>query len=845
VAKRAKDMPRETEMKRKSSKKLKITLIVAIPLVIAAILFLWKGIGLFGAGASSVELTNFHADIFDVEVGTQQKVTFSVNANFKGKHKNVDGIEVLDGQEVPIANMHDDGKDGDILAGDGIYIAATMIERPERANVTYWAQYHDEKSSTFEICFFSPITGKEFTSFMELSNSIEAAKDYNSAKTLIVSQKDVTEYIADDEAKTILYKTIYGPSGSWHEELSSNFKGTQSHAISLDLGLDYSAVESVVEINEYKLSLANSKIQVLRPFRNSDFKYDDFKQAGQVIASASNGKLTVHDDEKASLDSFKQWDDFDIVLIDSHGTFLGGDPYILTGQHFTMKSFSSFLELSSDLLSGRVVFNATKGVAQIGATFFRKYYPQNAIRADLIFLGTCQSMHNDRLAATLTYLGAKVVLGYTDNVMTNYCNATLFETLINRMILSSENVEEGINAAKKNYGNVDPGNQECAFKLFGDNQYSFNSVANYEPSASPIINLQYLGRAIGEVKKLDSSIARYDYVAANINADVFYDPLRYPDPYNMRVLYSNKEKGYSYSVDFEIRHNSSTSASDKDTIVTVEGSVGSLMPSETSAIRTRDFLARLGVKDIYVLDHPFQEDQMTELTFNYKGKYHIEITDSHGKMDLDIISPDYMMRVSLIGSGTIGTADVKMLPFEEQILTDKTWPYKEVLEQFASEPAEDKNGRIRAFALKDIDGNGIQELIVDKFYGYGYGEFGLTQLYTIVDGKPVKLFDEDFHYGDEYLFFKGGVIRYHMHISSNEYYRYYRISTSGASLSASELLDSQRVYEGDSDYGVVSRRYYYGDGRINKSEFEDIMNGYEGKGEIKIDIWRATFGSFL
>ena len=63
---------------------------------------------------------------------------------------------------------------------------------------------------------------------------------------------------------------------------------------------------------------SNSNV-VLRPFRNTEFEYDDFKRAGDLVAKALNGEATVVDDENVTLDIMKSLSSYGTVLIDSHG----------------------------------------------------------------------------------------------------------------------------------------------------------------------------------------------------------------------------------------------------------------------------------------------------------------------------------------------------------------------------------------------------------------------------------------------------------------------------------------------------------------------------------------------
>ena len=65
-------------------------------------------------------------------------------------------------------------------------------------------------------------------------------------------------------------------------------------------------------------------------------------------------------------------------------------------------------------------------------------------------------MYDDSIANALINKGAEAVVGFTNIVSTTYCNQTLFETVINSMVLSADNISNDVREAKRIYGDRDP-----------------------------------------------------------------------------------------------------------------------------------------------------------------------------------------------------------------------------------------------------------------------------------------------------------------------------------------------------------------------------------------------------
>lgn len=418
------------------------------------------------ANVSSNRLLNFKGNVFDIEVGDSQNVRFTVESGFD---QNVASINLCTENTV-LGEMTDDGKNGDYIANDGIYTCTVDLLQENRCGVDYYAAYNNEKSNEFTISFYDQITEDEYEGFLELSNSVDDCSDYNSAYKIISSSNDVVSFDADESAQTISYETNFGITGLWETRLSDDYKGTRlmPSEVSVPEDSDYSdTIEEIDEMNIGSLSSKKSTL-VIRPFRNDGFEYDDFLYAGAALSKAANGTLNVCDNSEADLDTFKSFDDYGTVLVDSHGSKNFKKTYILTGERF---GFDNMLPYIPDLVCGRISICA--GTYSVTSKFFDKYYSTNSLDDTTIFLGSCYSAYNDSFGTSLTQKGSPLVLGYSDAVYVSYCNKTLKSFMIDNLLLKGEEASVAFSNTVSECGKSD-GNAEFVMYKSGKEVRLYN-----------------------------------------------------------------------------------------------------------------------------------------------------------------------------------------------------------------------------------------------------------------------------------------------------------------------------------------------------------------------------------
>lgn len=409
-------------------------------------------------------------DTFDISVGKKKAVTFT--ATIKKGETHTDKVELITNEKNVVSEMVDDGTSGDVVANDNIYTAVVDLFSKTRENKEYYALSGQHISNSVVICFYSELTKDELSNFSKVEDSISDIKDFKAAVDYIKSSKEIADYNIDTDSKTITYNTIYGISGIW-EERKDGFKGTGELALSQDQGNDYDAVFSQIPLMKKTAVLKKKQIAVFRPFRNSEFQYDDFLSVGNILGNATEAKVDVFDDENANLNSMKSWGKYGIVLFDSHGSWANETPYIVTGEDFDEFRFNwdllYYIEhagYSADFLSGRIIVINNR--ICVRDTFFDKYYNNEELSNTVVFLGICHGLHNDDLANSMFRKNVVAVLGYTDTVSVDYCNNTLFESMVNSWLLSYSNLGDSAKEACRIYGQSDPENGLCRFEFRGN-----------------------------------------------------------------------------------------------------------------------------------------------------------------------------------------------------------------------------------------------------------------------------------------------------------------------------------------------------------------------------------------
>lgn len=409
-------------------------------------------------------LTDFKADTFDIYLNEEKTVTFTCKVN-SNKSIGEEDIAVYNKDSQFIVYMNDNGINGDMVANDGIYSAQATLSSTNFELIGYYATAFNCKSNIFEINFYRDLTSEEMSLFNNLHTTI-ADLSFLEACKYVEKSEEIDTYFIDEAHQTITYTTKYHITGIWEKEKEGSFKGSGKLSIPTTDGRDYEKAKQLIDKYYFSSKLKKKNIMVLRPFRSTEFLYDDFKYSGELLSSALNSSLVIADNGNVTISSMKMLNNYGIVLIDSHGTLVKGKaPHIVIGEKYQKNQ-----SYSADYSSGRICVTGKKNLT-IGSQFIEKYYQNKSLMNTFLFLGTCYSGYLNDIPSSLSSSGAEIVIGFTDSVSVDYCNNALFEIITNSMVLSKDTLENGVQLTKSYYGDYDPNNSNCEITMQGNISY--------------------------------------------------------------------------------------------------------------------------------------------------------------------------------------------------------------------------------------------------------------------------------------------------------------------------------------------------------------------------------------
>lgn len=436
-----------------------------------------------------VEIYSFNTDTYDIPVGTTKKVKFTAEI-FINTDLEENDVSVVSDTGTVLGYMNDNGSNGDTVANDGIYTLVAEMHSETRKSLIYQVKAKNVVSNSIEIFFYTDITAEDYSTCKTTISKVSELNDVERIKQFLSGNSSVESYSVSPKKDIIKYKMKSGIVCVWEKNQSNNdvqVKGLGNDLYDVEPFLDYTNVRNQISQSKRNRVHADGDVCVVRPFRGTQFTYDDFLDAGNILSGVLKGKIRRFDDGNANLDVFKSFDEYGVVLIDSHGTLsnvfnsawtiVNTDPYLLTGTQFN----GSQSLTSADWQAERVVVCSTDdlfggffggGIVAVGGKFFDRYYTDNSLNGSAFYLGTCYSMRNDTIADVLIKKGAEVVYGFSETVSVGYCNEILQELFMNQFIMGMSTARDGFTNSRQARGNVDPyTNNNCELRIKGDDSF--------------------------------------------------------------------------------------------------------------------------------------------------------------------------------------------------------------------------------------------------------------------------------------------------------------------------------------------------------------------------------------
>lgn len=417
------------------------------------------------AESEDITLRNLRADQPDILLNEETVVTFTVSAQPAGLPEKTVALYDPDSEE-PAAYMYDDGTHGDETALDGIYTAQLTLVSDDFKNVDYYAAAGENKSDSFRICFYRELTDEEVQGFDELLEQFADISTLEEAMKIVRDSDKITNYIVDEEYSSVSFETVFHIPSCWCKpNVSEDLMGSGQFAIDpTALQEFFDKYDELAEesLKKCKITPAHpdkKDVIVLAPFHSNGLNGMNAKAYGEILTKGLNSHMNASFDESVTLEQAKDLAQYGIVIWFGHGHYLDFScdkylckkvPAIILSEQYDPERVETDEEyrsmLSKDVNSGRIFIDAGTKMYLLGPDFFDYYYPDGSLNKSLWFLGVCCSMSSPELADTLLNKGAEAVLGYTEPTTPSYTNATMFETLINSMLLSAMNM--GASAAE-------------------------------------------------------------------------------------------------------------------------------------------------------------------------------------------------------------------------------------------------------------------------------------------------------------------------------------------------------------------------------------------------------------
>lgn len=462
----------------------------------------------------NVYFESFTTDIKDVLAdGNKTDVTFYAKL-MSQSYIDTDASEVAVYEDSnKITALKDDGIGADKTANDGIFSGMAELSSADKGAKYYTAKYKDIDSKSTEVFFYTEISDEEKEGagkLLEEINKLDDAEDVIAVlkSSSIVDQNSIEE---NDYHTCITFKTISGIMCIWEPVIKEEpidqkaTAGKDGTIIKSSGGLSYDDVrEKLKSIAVTPMHPFKKDICVIRPYYNREDKFDNDNSlnTGMILSEALNSKCDIIDGHKATLDMYRHFGDYGVVMIDAHGGTkwsINHEPYILTGENI----FEGLSEYSSaDFENGRAGW-CDDGDVFVTAGFFDTYYDAHDLENTLIFLGSCYGAYEGKIIGSLADKGA-VVYGFTSATSFLYGSDNLFELMLDEFLLKGNNAGTAFENAQKTCGDSDPYWLPVTFdfpaklEMAGDNEYRLLRTENGSYVSGRVFS--YKGDGIADAK---------------------------------------------------------------------------------------------------------------------------------------------------------------------------------------------------------------------------------------------------------------------------------------------------------------------------------------------------------
>lgn len=394
---------------------------------------------------------------------------------------------------------------------------------------------------------YDTITNTDCEDLLSVRNAV-----IDSIKKQTNSRTDIETDSIDDAINTV---ANLAESMKEKHEILNYSKDTTTVWMQLNSGIQYVFVP---QISDYDFGETDISISTYQPFSSyyavnrpnsggveRGIEATD-ESARKIANELGNYKFTNnYDNDNVTAELLKKINRNQFILWHGHGgynskthSFLGtGEKYINVDTKPNSIDYEKLLSYQSDILSGRIILLST-GVLAVTPDFFTKHLSD--ISDTFIYLGTCESAHDNILANSFLRKGAIAIIGNTAKILTTY-NQNMIKSVCDGLLIKNQEtnayqtLSQALNYAKSLHGKNDGGTFSAEPIIYGDTSMRLipynEEVINTELLSCIGKTKDEISSIYGPVDKQTDMLGSVFYRHKNLDSDFAYDGIKdYPDP---------------------------------------------------------------------------------------------------------------------------------------------------------------------------------------------------------------------------------------------------------------------------------------------------------------------------
>jgi len=473
----------------------------------------------YNDGVTFLSAPMFTADSSYADETVDTIVSIAIKENQNIVANGVTLVQLNDGVplQTPDAVLYDDGNvsNGDDIAGDGVYTAKLSIMKTQ-TGIVYYRVAADTGGPTgysapVSFNVLAPLTDNTIQSAQEKTETVidenmpEVGSQFTPSEFILYKDKMVSDLTQTDSVSSIQISPdgnsilVEFESGLMHT-IDFVYKGTKSgerldsshreqtdiqpqifyYPVKKKLMPQYTIFPSAVSTDEN--AIGSYRAMALSPFKWQFDPWDDIDGAYDEIQDSTTPEFTAESpvlDYDVTVEHFKNFSQYGVVVISSHGGLNGNDPVIYTGEEATtdkQKTYQKDINAKRLLISHKITILVEDGgflwfdskekkkVFKIAPSFITHY--NSSLPNTLVYMSICQGVATDALANAFIASGAGAFLGFTDIVDAGYAyntGKTFFQSMI-----AGKTVKDALKDATDAHGLNDGGNTPAAFVYRGN-----------------------------------------------------------------------------------------------------------------------------------------------------------------------------------------------------------------------------------------------------------------------------------------------------------------------------------------------------------------------------------------